>query len=96
MDLAKLLQLDSVEVMEQVGVSPAAARRQEDGSAPAQCKGGWTPFALSEALSIQRGWRTKGGRPDQNRGANWILRAALDGRRVPLWFEPPDTIKPDV
>lgn len=48
-----------------------------------------SPYSLSEAFAEQRGYFVKGGNVDVYRGANRLLRDALLGRRVLLWFGPP-------
>ncbi|CAM9636768.1 unnamed protein product [Chrysoparadoxa australica] len=52
----------------------------------------WSPLVLSQALAIREGYylRGRGGRPDGFRGANCLLRDALNGReKVRLVFWPP-------
>ena len=49
----------------------------------------WSPFDLSEAWALKRGFYTaKAARPDLYRAANHILRLATDGR-ICLYFRPP-------
>lgn len=50
----------------------------------------WTAWAICEAWAIQKGYYTaKAARPDVYRGANSILRMAVDGRLC-LYMRPPE------
>jgi len=50
----------------------------------------WTAYNMCEAWALKKGFLTaRTGRPDAYRGANMILRFALDGR-ICLTFQPPD------
>ena len=44
---------------------------------------------VCESFAAKHNWRSKHGRLDIYRAANWILRSALAGRGVDLFFLPP-------
>lgn len=49
----------------------------------------WSPFDIAEAFSDKKRFYSKGGKADVYRGANQLLRDALRGEKVTLWFYPP-------
>jgi hypothetical protein len=95
--------IDSARLMEEVGVEPSVAAQQDAtmeqraaaaAGGPTRCyepeqEGGWSPFALAEAWAYKKQYRSKGGRPDVPRAANQLLREAMAGMKLPMWFVPP-------
>ncbi len=84
---------------EECGVDPAVAAEQDaisaegggewaNGVEPAR-DGGWSPWALAEAMSVHKKFFSRGGRPDLHRAANFMLHDAMEGMKLPLFFEPP-------
>ena len=84
---------------EESGVEPAVAEEQDaitadggrewaNGVEPGR-EGGWTPWALAEAMSSRKKFFSRGGRPDLHRAANFMLREAMEGKKLPMYFEPP-------
>ena len=51
----------------------------------------WSAYEICEQWAIKRGFLTaKTGRPDVYRASNYLLRMALDGRTICLYFYPKD------
>ena len=64
---------------EQDLISAEGGREWANGVEPGK-EGGWTPFALAEAMSMKKKFFSRGGRPDLHRAANMMLREALEGQ----------------
>lgn len=73
---------------EQDAISAEGGREWANGVEPAR-EGGWSPWALAEAMSVRKKFFSRGGRPDMHRAANFMLHDAMEGMKLPLFFEPP-------
>lgn len=84
--------LDPAVVAEQDAISAEGGREWANGVEPAR-EGGWTPWALAEAMSVRKKFFSRGGRPDLHRAANFMLHDAMEGKKLPLFFEPPQPVE---
>ena len=80
--------VDPTVAAEQDAISAEGGRAWANGIEPSR-EGGWSPWALAEAMSVHKKFFSRGGRPDLHRAANFMLHDAMEGIKLPLFFEPP-------